>query len=322
MKKVGVVFPGYSSQFVGMGKELYDESRVMQEYFEEASHCLDINFIKLCFASSDAELGRMEHAYPSLFLVSSALYALLKEEGIKADVVAGYNQGEYAAVHAASGISFPDGLYLLSKYAAFYQEAVATLAVGAVSVRGVSAQEIDDVCVKANSLGDERVGVGIYESADRHIVTGHTAGLDRVRDVVADLHEDANIEQESVEVGLHSSLMDPVVANFKMYLTKVDFKDLTLPLITNADAKQVILGDEVKNAVVKSIHSPVYWTRVVEKFADCDVLVVVGPGAKLLKNVQAYYPDKTCIAVNKRADIDELKTVLGIEQAEPEQTEE
>src|SRR5206468_1601039 len=107
----------YGSQFVGMGKDLYDQSRIMQEYFEEASNCLNINFVKLCFASSDAELARAEHAYPALFLVSCALHALIKEQGVQANIVAGYNQGEFSAVYAAGGINFPDGLYLLSKYA-------------------------------------------------------------------------------------------------------------------------------------------------------------------------------------------------------------
>ena len=71
--KVGMLFPGYGSQFVGMGKELYDDSRIIQEYFEEAANCLNINFVKLCFAASDAELARMENAYPALFLLSSRI---------------------------------------------------------------------------------------------------------------------------------------------------------------------------------------------------------------------------------------------------------
>ena len=71
--KMGILFPGYGSQFVGMGKELYDASRIMQENFEEASICLNNNFVKLCFASSDAELSKIEHAYPALFLTSFSI---------------------------------------------------------------------------------------------------------------------------------------------------------------------------------------------------------------------------------------------------------
>ena len=103
---IALLFPGYGSQYVGMAKDLYDESRTIQEYFEEAGNCLPINFVKLCFASSDTELSRMEHAYSATFLVSCAIHALLKEEGIKADVVAGYNLGEYTALYAATALVF------------------------------------------------------------------------------------------------------------------------------------------------------------------------------------------------------------------------
>src|SRR5579872_2129839 len=99
--KIALLFPGYGSQFVGMGKELYDEHRIVQEYFEEASNCLNINFVKLCFASSDAELRKAENAYTALFLVSSAIAALLQQYGVTPHAVAGYNIGQLSAVHVA-----------------------------------------------------------------------------------------------------------------------------------------------------------------------------------------------------------------------------
>src|SRR3990170_7365662 len=80
--KIGMLFSGYGGQYVGMGKDLYDNSRVMQELFEEASNCLGINFVKLSFASSDAELSSLENAYVAIFLIEVSLYALLNESGV------------------------------------------------------------------------------------------------------------------------------------------------------------------------------------------------------------------------------------------------
>src|SRR5438477_11718929 len=108
--KTALLFPGYGSQFVGMGKELYDEYRIVQEYFEEASNCSNVNFVKLCFASSDVELGKLAHAYMSLFLIGSCVSAVLKEQGIIPDVVAGYNNGEITSLFAGGCFSLPDGL--------------------------------------------------------------------------------------------------------------------------------------------------------------------------------------------------------------------
>lgn len=120
--KVGIIFPGYGSQFVGMGKEFYDSSRIMQEMFEEASQCLDVNFPKLCFASSAAELAKLEKGYVVLFATTFAIAQIMKERGITVSLVAGYDIGEYAAIATAGGISLPDALYLLNKYAVMFEE--------------------------------------------------------------------------------------------------------------------------------------------------------------------------------------------------------
>ena len=150
--KIALLFPGYGSQYVGMGKDLYDEYRIVQEYFEEASHCLNSNFVKLCFASSDAELGKMVNAYTALFLMGSATYAVLKENGIEPDVVTGYNNGESAALFAAGCFSFPDGLYLLNKYCSFYQEIVDGMDVDLIHVTNVSTKQIEDACERVSDL--------------------------------------------------------------------------------------------------------------------------------------------------------------------------
>src|SRR5436190_23732080 len=99
--KIGFIFPGYGNQFVGMGKELYDEFRIVQEYFEEAYNCLNINFVKLCFASSEQELATISNSHISIFLVGASLFALLKEQGIKCDLIAGYGIGSYTALFSA-----------------------------------------------------------------------------------------------------------------------------------------------------------------------------------------------------------------------------
>ena len=113
--RTALLFPGHGAQRVGMVKEFYNNSRAVQELFEQASHCLDINFIRLCFASSDAELSRVENAFPALFLMQCAVVKYLQEQGVSYDAVAGCDVGSYAAAYAAGSLTLPDGLYLLSK---------------------------------------------------------------------------------------------------------------------------------------------------------------------------------------------------------------
>lgn len=313
--KIGMLFPGYASQFVGMGKELYDDSRIMQEYFEEASSVLNMNFVKLCFASSDAELARMENAYPSLFLVSSAIAAYLKQEGIQPEIVAGYNSGEYAAIQAAGGFSLPDGLYLLAKYQTFYQEILANLSVSGIQILGLPTAQVQELCTKATT-DSLMANIAVYDSPVQHTVMGNTQTIEQIRSYAMQ-HEDVEIDDEPLEVGLHSSLMDPVALNFKVYLEKVDFKDLPIQLVTNADAKIITHGDIIKAAVVKQIHSPVLWYQSLELLNYCDLIIEVGPGTYLTAMAQARYPEKKCVAINKKSDLEELKKYIELHQQQP-----
>lgn len=311
--KIALLFPGYGSQFVGMAKELYDEHRIIQEYFEEASNCLDINFIKLCFASSDAELSKMSNAYVANFLVSSAIVALLKEQGIKPTMVAGYNQGEYAAIFAGNGISLPDGLYLLSKYASFYEAALKDLQVAAIRITGIKARALGSMCTKASTL-QEKASIAIYYSDTVHIVTGNANAVQRVQDSASKFAEKQEIDIEAVglEVELHSAYMSPVVEQFRMYLEKVDFKDLMIPMIRLADDTKIGQGDQVREQIIKRITSPVQWNQMNKALEEFDIIVEVGPGTMLSELAKQWYPDKTILAINKQADIDELKKVAGI----------
>ena len=314
--KIAMLFPGYGSQYVGMAKELYDESRTVQEYFEEAGNCLPINFVKLCFASSDSDLSRMENAYPGTFLVSCAIHALLKEEGIKADIVAGYNLGEYAALYAAGAFTFPDGLYLLSKYASIYQEELASMDVGVIRVQGVATQPLESMCKKA-SENDEHASIALYTSNTDHIVTGNTDAVAVVRgQASADI--DVIIEEIPVDIGLHSPLMQTVADRLTPYLEKVDFNVLAMPLVCSADVCHVATGEQVRARVIEHIYTPVKWTKVMDSLSDYDVLIEIGPGTMLSTLAKAQYPDKIVMSINKRSDITDLKKILEVSKPTPE----
>jgi [acyl-carrier-protein] S-malonyltransferase len=305
--KIAFLFPGYGSQFVGMSKELYDESRVIQEYFEEASNCLDTNFVKLCFAASDAEISKIDKAYTSIFLVSSALCGLLKSEGIMPDVVAGYNTGEYAAFHAVGGINFPDGLYLLNKYASLYDQALTTMSVSCLEVHGMSTDKLETICKQVRAM-KQFVAIAVYGTPFNHIIAGDSAAVQLVHNAV--VQQEAEVVEISPAVGLHSELMEEVVTQFKPYLEKVDFKDMVIPCLSGHDNQYIAQGSEIKDCIIHTIDMPIAWTDTMETLQAYDILIEVGPSNRLSTIAQYMYPEKAIVAINNRADIDALQAML------------
>lgn len=313
--KIGMLFSGYGGQFVSMGKDLYDNSRLIQEYFEEASNCLDANFVKLCFASSDAELSKLSHAYTSIFLFSCSLYALLKDEAITPNLVAGHGLGEYAALFAAGSITFPDGLYLLNKYAAAYNELLSSLKAAMLRVKGLSADEIAAVS-SACTNKKKRVDVAIYNAADQYAVSGTASGILCVK---KQLEKNADVQVDDLDpaYGLHSSLANELVEKVAVYFEKVDFRDLKVSLVNCVEGTQINKGETAKYALVRQINAPVLWDQVLDGFADMDLLLAIGPGTELADLASKRYPDKKVFAINKKSDVEQVKAfVLGEETDE------
>jgi len=305
--KIALLFPGYGSQFVGMGKELYDEYRVVQEYFEEASNCLNINFVKLCFASSDVELSKMANAYASLFLVGSSIYAVLKEHEIEPDIVLGYNNGETTGLFAAGCFSLPDGLYLLNKFCSFYQEFIDQNDFDTLHVSGVATQQLEDMCKKVSD-DEHKIFIAIYNSPTNHIVAGSRTGLSSLQDIIGDTGESDYL---GAEVGLHSLLMNEVVNFYKDYLEKVDFKDLKIPMISCIDGEIITTGADVKARYIRHIDFPLDFVRAIKRLIDYDCILIAGTDDTLSQLITHYYPEKMVMAIAKKADIDTLKEMLS-----------
>lgn len=304
--KVVMLFPGYQSQHVGMAKELYDTSRIMQEYFEEASNCLNINFVKLCFASSEAELLKAENAYPSLFLVSSAIAALLFDAQIRVQCVAGYSVGQLSAICAAQGISFPDGLYFLSKYTQFYQEFLQTIDARVIEVKGLSLAQVQ----KYRQINkDGSAYIAAVASDHLLYISGYSAILDTLEE---QLKEDgAHIQQIPVAFGLYSPLVNTVIEQLYVYSQKIDFKDLQTPLYTTLDGALITHSSDVKTAAIEQIRKTMRLDLVFEQITRYDVIIEVGPGTVLSSWIKQWYPDQTVVSVNRPVDIEYVQQLLA-----------
>ena len=306
--KIGLLFPGYDSQFVGMGKDIYDDSRLMQEYFEEASNCMNMNFVKLCFASSDVELSKLQNAYLSLFLVSVATAALIKEAGIKIDKVGGFGIGEFSAIATANGLSFPDGLYILSKLASLTTEFLQRSEIKSTKIKGMSSKKIKDICqeLSKENLFVQIVSVNIE---DEVVVTGTIQAVDKL--IATIKNKNIFIEKKTIETSANCDLFLETLNQFIIYFEKIDFKDLQCPVISCVDGKEITSAKDVKKYIIKNLTKPHMLNKMLSHFEDCDVIIVPTPGIEISKTITNLFPGKKIITIAHVADIDMIKTALN-----------
>jgi len=308
-----MIFPGYGNQFVGMGKELYDASRIIQEHFEEAAHCLDINFVQVCFASSEQELRRPEYAYPALFLLGSSCFALLQERSVNGQVFTGFDIGGYTALHAAEAISFADGLYITHKLATFYQSCIASKDVMAFRVTGLDEATLQDLC-QASSTEDAWVTIGAFENANTYILVGHREIAESLREHINSMRN-IKAREYPMEYGGYTPICDDMMHAYKPYLEKIDYREVTHPVI-GLDGTPVYSRDGVRNMLLYQLFRAAYFDRMAQQLARYDAVVVPMPDKRLVAYLQEQIPHTSIYSVASMDDIDTIEKKLIHRQEE------
>ena len=240
-------------------------------------------------------------------MTSVSLAHLIKQEGITIDAVAGHGIGELSALCSVDGISLPDGLYFLQKYALFYNERLQTINARAAYVKGINSVMLKKIC-SSLSAGDMKLAIAVYATEYEHIVTGNAELFPDLEKMIAD--KNGFMQEISVKGGLHSDLMNPVVDTLEKYCTKIDFRSTAIPLVACADGALVAKHDAIKKRVMKQLHAPIMWNKVMQHCADWDVIIEIGPGKTLSSLIQTQFPQKLHFSINTRADIEALKQLV------------
>lgn len=302
------IFPGQGAQYVGMGKDLYENFTVCKEIFEQADEALGFSITKMCFEGPEEDLKLTFNTQPAILTVSIAASAALKEQGILPDMAAGHSLGEYCALVAAGAMDFSDAVRIVRQRGQFMQEAVPVGQGAMAAVIGMKDEDIVAICQQLDKEGSEVQAVN-FNCPGQVVIAGAAAAVDQA---VVKLKENGAKRAMLLPVSapFHSTLMKPAAQRLSQALDKITFQDARIPVYSNVTGKPTKDKNEIKDLLVKQAASPVLWTTLAENMAQdgANVFVEVGPGKTLCGFAKKVTPSVPALNV---ADVESLEKTLA-----------
>ena len=272
------VFPGQGAQFVGMGKDLYENNPLAKELFEKANDILGFRITDLMFDGTDEDLKKTKVTQPAVFLHSVILAKTLGEE-FQPDMVAGHSLGEFSALVASGALSFEDGLKLVSKRAMAMQKACEMTPSTMAAVLALPDEKVEEICA---TITDVTVVCANYNCPGQLVISGTVPGIEAACEKLLAAGAKRALKLK-VGGAFHSPLMEPARAELAAAIEATTFSAPTCPIYQNVSTKAETCPDTIKANLIAQLTAPVRWTQSVQNMiADgADHFIELGPGAVL-----------------------------------------
>jgi [acyl-carrier-protein] S-malonyltransferase len=274
------VFPGQGSQFSGMGKELYENSRIAKEYFDRANDILGFSITDIMFNGTNEELKQTQVTQPAVF-IHSVISALSLEEEFTPAMTAGHSLGELSAVTAAGALTFEDGLTLVHKRALAMQKACEMQQSTMAAVIALPDEIVEQVCKEINDKGNIVVAAN-YNCPGQVAISGTVEGIALASEALKAAGAKRVIPL-SVSGAFHSPLMQPAKEELEAAIMATTIHTPICPIYQNVDAKPHTSPQEIRNNLIAQLTSPVRWTATVKNMiaAGATEFIECGPGTVL-----------------------------------------
>lgn len=286
MDRIAFLFPGQGSQISGMGRDFVEEyAESMETYYAAADDILGFPLSRLCFTGTEEELRDTAVTQPGVFLTSLVASAVLRDLGVRPEVVAGHSLGEYTALVYAEVLAWEDALRLVHVRGTLMAEVNRRTPGRMAAVLGLSPEWIDESCAEIRRTTGEVVVVANYNSPSQTVVSGSVPGVETFI-AAARAAGAKHVTPLNVGAPFHSPLMREIEEEFGAHLDTTPFATPSLPVVANTTAGYVHSGDEARELLKLQLSSSVRWQQTLELLVKEEVaaFVEVGPG-RVLTNI-------------------------------------
>jgi [acyl-carrier-protein] S-malonyltransferase len=294
------LFPGQASQYVGMGKDIFDHTDLGKHYFECANDIMECDIQSIIFNGPKEKLKQTQYTQPAIYIVSVILGELLKEKGFTPNAVAGHSLGEYSALAIANAFDFETGLSLVKVRAENMAKAGATQEGAMAAIIGIEDKTISELC--SDYSGNGVVVAANYNSPGQVVISGSPEAVESVMDSAKASGARMTV-QLNVSGAFHSPLMAPAREALAEMLDSLEISNSLFPVFTNVDAKPVIQGNDIKDSLIRQLENPVLWSKSIFSMKESGIESFVEVG-----------PEKVLQGLNKR--IDRKMLSQGVESLE------
>ena len=303
--KTVFMFSGQGAQYVGMGKELYENFNSAKDIFDKADEILKYSIKDICF-NNEEELNKTENTQPAILTMSIAAMKILEEKGIKADFAAGLSLGEYSAYVASGAMDFEEAVELVRKRGEFMTKAVPQ-GVGAMyAIMGLNKEIVELCCKEAEKIG--YVAPSNFNAPGQIVI----AGVAEAATYAANIAKEKGakmVVKLNVSGPFHTALLEPASIKLKPELEKITIKDMNIPVFTNVTGDIVKDKNDIAPLLVKQVMMPVKWEDTIKNLYNLgvDTFIEIGPGKALSGFVKRTVKGVTILNVE---DIKSLEKTL------------